>query len=106
MYRLIVITDSDSATGYRLAGAEVLEADNPKEAAVKFSDVIGSEDAGIIAIREDFLADIDKKIYEKIERCFHPIVIPIPAPREKERSQGYVEKLLRRAIGYNVVMRS
>jgi V/A-type H+/Na+-transporting ATPase subunit F len=106
MYRFIVITDPESATGFRLAGAEVLEAESAIEASVQFSEVIVSEDAGIIAIREDYLADIDPKLYERIERCYHPIVIPIPAPRNKERAGSYVEKLLRRAIGYNVVMRS
>ena len=106
MYRFIVITDPDSATGFRLAGAEVIEVDSAKDASLQFSEVLLSKDAGIIAIREDYLADIDPNLYEKTERRYHPIVIPIPAPRNKERAGGYVEKLLRRAIGYNVVMRS
>ncbi len=32
MYKFVIVTDSDRASGFRLAGAEVLEADSPEEA--------------------------------------------------------------------------
>jgi V/A-type H+/Na+-transporting ATPase subunit F len=106
MYKVVVITDPDSATGFRLAGSDVMEAENSIEASKVLSSLIHDEDAGIIAIREDFLIDLDKSLYEQIERCYHPVIIPIPAPRKGDEVSGYVERLLRRAIGYNVVMRS
>ena len=32
MYKFVIVTDSDRASGFRLAGVEVLEAGSPEEA--------------------------------------------------------------------------
>ncbi|HOJ97739.1 MAG TPA: V-type ATP synthase subunit F [Methanospirillum sp.] len=106
MYKVIVITDPESATGFRLAGSDVMEAEDSLQASRVLSSLLHEEEAGIIAIGEDFLANLDKTLYEQVERCYHPVIIPIPAPRKGDEVSGYVERLLRRAIGYNVVMRS
>ncbi len=106
MYKVVVITDPESATGFRLAGSDVMEAEDALDASRALSSLLHEEEAGIIAIREDFLANLDKTLYEQVERCYHPVIIPIPAPRKGDEVSGYVERLLRRAIGYNVVMRS
>lgn len=106
MFKVVVITDPESATGFRLAGSDVLEVEDSYEASQVLSSLLHEEETGIIAIREDFLANLDKSLYEQVERCYHPVIIPIPAPRKGDEVSGYVERLLRRAIGYNVVMRS
>lgn len=106
MYKVIIITDPDSATGFRLAGAEVIDADSPELAGCIIGDLLAGQDAGIIAVREDYYSAMDKSLLDKVERSYHPVIIPIPAPRKDDEESGYVERLLRRAIGYNVVMRS
>ncbi len=106
MYKVIVITDPESATGFRLAGSDVKEAEDSLEASLILSSLLHDEEAGIIAVREDYLANLDKSLYEQVEKSYHPVIIPIPAPRKGDEVSGYVERLLRRAIGYNVVMRS
>jgi len=106
MYKVVIITDPESATGFRLAGSDVLEAEDSVTASRLLSFLLHEDETGIIAVREDFLANLDKSLYEEIERCYHPVIIPIPAPRKGDEVSGYVERLLRRAIGYNVVMRS
>lgn len=106
MYKVVVITDSESATGFRLAGSDVMEAEDAMEASRLLSSLIHEEETGIIAVREDYLTNLDKSLYEQVERCYHPVIISIPAPRKGDEVSGYVERLLRRAIGYNVVMRS
>ncbi|NLW76420.1 V-type ATP synthase subunit F [Methanospirillum purgamenti] len=106
MYKVVIITDPESATGFRLAGSDVLEAEDSVTASRLLSSLLHEDETGIIAVREDFLANLDKSLYEEIERCYHPVIIPIPAPRKGDEVSGYVERLLRRAIGYNVVMRS
>jgi V/A-type H+-transporting ATPase subunit F len=42
---------------------------------------------------------------EKIERSYRPIIIPIPSGAKRLDRTSYIEGLLRRAIGYNIVMR-
>jgi V/A-type H+-transporting ATPase subunit F len=75
MYRFVVVTDPDSAAGFRLAGVDVLEASSLDEA---------------------------RKI---IEKTYRPIIIPIPARIKGLERTSYIERLLQRAIGYNIVIR-
>jgi V/A-type H+-transporting ATPase subunit F len=95
MYKFIVVTDPDSAPGFRLAGVDVLEA----------SSLDYKDDTGIIAISQDLMSVLDDKLLEKIDKTYRPIIIPIP-PRLKGVSRtSYIERLLQRAIGYNIVIR-
>ncbi len=105
MLKLIVITDPESGDGFRLAGATVIEASDPQEAQQVLIPLLNDEETGIVAIREDFMACLDKGLMSRIERCYHPVIIPIPAPRMTRTMGSYIETLLKRAIGYNIVVR-
>lgn len=105
MYKIIVITDPESGDGFRLAGATVIEASDPQEAEKVLIPFLDDDDIGIVAVREDFMACLDKALMSKIERCYHPVIIPIPAPQMTGSMGSYIELLLKRAIGYNIVMR-
>lgn len=105
MYKFIVITDPESGDGFRLAGATVMEATSPEEAERLITGILDADDVGIVAVREDFMASLDKSLLGRIERCYHPVIIPIPAPKTGASMGSYIEMLLKRAIGYNVVMR-
>jgi V/A-type H+-transporting ATPase subunit F len=105
MYKLVVITDPESGDGFRLAGATVMEATNPEEAECVITSFLDADDIGIVAVREDYMAGLDKSLMSRIERCYHPVIIPIPVPRMSDSMGSYIEQLLKRAIGYNIVMR-
>jgi V/A-type H+/Na+-transporting ATPase subunit F len=106
MYKIVVITDPETGDGFRLAGASVIEVQNPEDAAKVITPVLNAVDIGIVAIREDYMACLNKVLLSRIEKCYHPIIIPIPSPQVGGSMGGYIERLLKRAIGYNVVMRS
>ena len=105
MYKIIVITDPESGDGFRLAGATVMEASSPGEAEKSIMEILNTDDIGIVAVREDYMASLDKSLLSRIERCYHPVIIPIPAPQDGAPMGSYIELLLKRAIGYNIVMR-
>lgn len=105
MYKIIVVTDPESGDGYRLAGATVMEASTPEQAEKIINIVLNSDDIGIVAVREDYMACLDKSVLSRVERCYHPVIIPIPAPQAGTSMGSYIELLLKRAIGYNIVMR-
>jgi V/A-type H+-transporting ATPase subunit F len=105
MYKFVVVTDPESAPGFRLAGVEVLEAQNQEEAKKIITSLIFKDDTGIVAVSQDFLATLDEKFMEKIEKTYRPIIIPIPSRVRGLDQTGYMERLLRRAIGYNIVIR-
>jgi V/A-type H+-transporting ATPase subunit F len=105
MYKFVVVTDPDTAPGFRLAGVDVLEASNLEEARKLIPPLVYRDDTGIVAVSEDFMAALDEKMLEKIEKTYRPIIIPIPARIKGIERTSYIERLLQRAIGYNIVIR-
>ncbi len=105
MHKFVVVTDRDSAAGFRLAGVDAFEATGPEDAKGIITSLIKKDDMGIVAVNEDFLTLLDEKLREKLEKLHRPIVIPIPPRSKGADRRSYIERLLRKAIGYNVVMR-
>jgi len=105
MYKFVVVTDPDSASGFRLAGVDVLEASSLDEAKKIIHLLIYKDDTGIVAISEDFMAALDEKLLGRIAKTYRPIIIPIPSRIKGIERTSYIERLLQRAIGYNIVLR-
>ena len=78
MYRFVVVTDPDTASGFRLAGVDVIEAPSVEEARKIIPNLLYKDDTGIVAVNEEFMAALDQKLMEKIEKTYRPVVIPIP----------------------------
>jgi V/A-type H+-transporting ATPase subunit F len=95
MYKFVIVTDSDRASGFRLAGVEVLEAGSPEEAKKVISPLLYKDDIGIVAVNEEFM----------LEKLARPLIIPIPSKSKELDRRSYIERLLRKAIGYNIVLR-
>jgi V/A-type H+-transporting ATPase subunit F len=104
MYRFVVVTDPDTAPGFRLAGVEVLEISDQKEARKLLPTLLLKDDTGIVAVNEDFMATVDERLMDKIEKTYRPIIIPIPVGTRGADRSRYIEQLLRKAIGYNIVV--
>jgi len=76
MYKFVVLTDPNTAAGFRMAGLEAYEAASVGEAS-------------------HLLLSLLKR----------PIVIPIPGRTRRGEGLSSIERLLRKAIGYNIVLR-
>ena len=105
MYKFMVVTDLESAPGFRLGGVDVLEVADIEQAKALIPSLLYKDDTGIVAINEEFMAALDEKILEKIEKSYRPIIIPIPSKVRGVERENYMERLLQRAIGYNIVLR-
>jgi len=105
MHKFIVVTDVESAIGFRLAGVDAYEASGTGQAKAVIQSLIGKGDTGILAVNEEILASLDEKYRDKLERMRKPIIIPIPSRSKAIDKKSYMERLLRKAIGYNIVMR-
>jgi len=105
MYKFLVVTDPDTAPGFRLAGVEVIEASSQEEARKVINTLVFKDDTGIVAVNEEFIAALDQKLVETIEKTYRPIMIPIPSRVKRIDRTSYIERMLQRAIGYNIVVR-
>lgn len=108
MYKLIVLTDTDTGDGFRLAGVDVITVDSPEEARKRLNELIDDDSSGIVAVNEAFMAEIDERTQQKINSTYRPIVITLPI-REKlhtdEDHRAYLSRLIRRAIGFDITLR-
>ena len=105
MPRLIVMTDAETATGYRLAGVEVQEA-VPEEAAATLDRLIASDQFGLVVVDEGLIAD-PVKAAERIMRGRDlPVLLSVPslgaAFGESDDAVAYMKELVRSAIGFDI----
>jgi len=105
MFKLVIVTDSDRASGFRLAGAEVYEADDMEEARTTIPPLLHKDDIGIVAVNEEYMLGLDDKLMDRIEKMHRPLIIPIPSKKKEVDRRTYIERLLRKAIGYNIVLK-
>jgi V/A-type H+-transporting ATPase subunit F len=108
LYKLVVLTDSDTADGFRLAGVDVDVVDSPESARSRLVSLLDDDSAGIIAVNERYMSVVDERIQKKIDSIYRPIVVSLPI-REKleigEDHRAYLSRLIRRAIGFDITLR-
>jgi V/A-type H+-transporting ATPase subunit F len=108
MYKVVVLTDPDTAHGFRLAGVDVHEAEDAEEAKREINRLLEDSDTGILAVNESFLAAVDDRVRQRIEATYRPIVISLPV-KEKLGAIGerkaFLARLVHRAVGFDVTLR-
>lgn len=107
MRKLVVLTDPESADGFRLAGVDVIEV--PEEDRVqikrKLVSLINDDDIGIVAINEDFMGAVDEGTRAKIDKLYRPIVVSIPSKKRLDVGEArstYLARMIRRAVGFDI----
>ncbi|MDA3935805.1 MAG: V-type ATP synthase subunit F [Actinomycetota bacterium] len=108
MYKLVVLTDADTADGFRLAGVDVEVADSNEQARKALNSLIDDDTSGIIAVNEKMMAAIDERTQKKIDSIYRPIVISLPIKEKLEMGEdhrAYLARLIRRAIGFDITLR-
>ncbi len=104
-YRMAVITDPETATGFRLAGVEVREADSPA-AALEHLGALLPLDYGLVAVNEDLLKGTEEERARLLRDRDLPIVVPFPAAKaEMETGEAYIARLVKEHIGFYVKLR-
>lgn len=104
-YKVAVITDLETATGFRLAGVEVREAADP-QAALEHLRALVSGDYGLVAVNEDFLNAAEHEVARLMRDRDLPIIVPFPAPKAQlESGEDYIARLVKEHIGFYVKLR-
>lgn len=107
MHRFVVVTDPDTAPGFRLGGIEVREV-SPDDAADVLRKCLENSEVGLVALNDRFLPDLPDDLRRRMERGTPPVVVTFPdlrstAPR---RGEEYLAQLIQRAIGYRIRLRT
>src|SRR3990170_1164159 len=104
MARLVVLTASSLADGFRLAGVAATVVRPGPDALTALRGLVSEEDAGLVLVTADVWASLDERTRDGLERLVRPIVLPIPAggPGGGATRRELVAGMLRRAIGYRI----
>lgn len=108
MYKLVVLTDPDTADGFSLAGVDVVSVNTADQARRALNQLIDDDTSGILAVNEAFMASIDERTQQKINTSYRPIVVSLPIREKLESEQdhrAYLARLIRRAIGFDITLR-
>ena len=105
-HKMAVLTDSETATGFRLAGVEVLEATDAAAATRALEAAIQSDQYGLIAVDESLIADPAKALERAMRGRQLPVLLPMPslsfAFSESQDAKAYMKELVRSTIGFDI----
>lgn len=104
--RVAVLSDTETATGYRLAGATVIEA-TPETALQTLEQAITDGGYGLIAVDTGLIADPATATARIMRGRDLPILLPIPSLRDafsadSVDAKAYMGKLVRETIGFDI----
>ncbi|GGL96925.1 V-type ATP synthase subunit F [Deinococcus aerophilus] len=104
--RVAILSDSETATGYRLAGAEVIEA-TPETAVAELERMITENRYGLVAVDSGLIVDPITATARVMRGRDLPILLPIPSLRdafstETVDAKAYMGKLVRDTIGFDI----
>lgn len=105
MKRIVVITPGDADNGFACCGA-VQHAVAPGEAQATLERVVADPANGVVILDERLLAEIDAERLRGIERRWPGVLTVLPAPAGERVEEDYAVRLIRRAIGYHVRVRT
>jgi len=105
VYKVAVITDSETATGFRLAGVEVREAATPEDALGLIREYAAAG-YGLLIVNEDLLRGTDDARARILRDRDLPVVVPLPPARAKlESGEAYIARLVKEHIGFAVKLK-
>ncbi len=105
MPKMLVLTDQETATGFRLAGVDVREADKENAQAV-LEEVIESEDYNLVVVDESLINDPNRAAERVMRGRDLPVLLSMSslsaAFEESDDATAYMKELVRSAIGFDV----
>ncbi|WP_315941225.1 V-type ATP synthase subunit F [Deinococcus sp. Marseille-Q6407] len=104
--RVVILADSETATGYRLAGAEVMEA-TPETAQAALEQLITGGNYGLVGVDSGLIADPIASTARVMRGRDLPILLPLPSLRDAfsadtEDAKAYMGKLVRETVGFDI----
>lgn len=105
MHRMVILTDSETATGYRLAGVEVREAVKDGASGV-LDELIESGDYGLVVVDEGLVPNPVEASERSMRGRELPVILPVPSLSasfgEGDDATAYMKELVRNAIGFDI----
>lgn len=105
--KIAVITDSESAAGYKLAGLEAAVANDSAEAAEILAQWIDEGGFAVIAVNVELLSDPYAAVKREMRGRDLPVLLSVPSFRSVAVEDGkgaeeYMKQLIVETMGYEI----
>lgn len=104
--KIAVVTDPESAAGYRLAGLEVNVAADPEDAVRVLVRLVEEEAYALIVVDAALLPDPYQAVKREMRGRDLPVLLPAPSPLsiavEGEDAEAYMRRLIIETMGYEI----
>ncbi len=100
--RIIVVGDSATATGFKLAGVTEIYVAEGEEAEKRLVSLLNRENAGIIIVNEGVLASLDWRLKKKIEGLAKPVIVGVPGKAGPSAEGESLREMIKRALGFEL----
>jgi V/A-type H+-transporting ATPase subunit F len=105
MPKMLIVTDAETAIGFRLAGVETLASDRDGVAR-DLERIILGDGYGLVVVDEGLMADPVKAMERVMRGRDLPVLLPMPglsaAFDHEADATRYMKELVRSAIGFDV----
>ena len=105
MKKVVAITPPDARNGFACCGA-VQHVVLPGETMAALERVMGEADNGVVILDERLLSEVDAEQLRIIEKRWPGVLVILPAPGGAGVEEDYAVRLIRRAVGYHVRVRT
>lgn len=105
-HKVLVLTDAETATGYRLAGVET-RVSTPEDAARALDEIVQADAYGLVIVDEGLVPDPVKSSERSMRGRQLPVILPVGSlsaafGEEGGDALGYMQNLVRSAIGFDI----
>lgn len=105
--KIAVLADSESAAGYRLAGLEVIIAEDTETAAKALVRLVQEDLYALIAVQATLIADPYRIVKREMRGRDLPVLLPVPSidstvAGRGEDAKAYLRRLILETIGYEI----
>ncbi len=102
--KIAVLTDPESAAGYRLAGLHVEMAQDTAEARRKLAQMIEEEAYALIVVSEALLPDPYQRLKREMRGRDLPVLLPALSPFavEEEDAEEHMRQLILSTMGHEI----
>jgi V/A-type H+-transporting ATPase subunit F len=105
--KIAILTDPESAAGYRLAGLEVAVAEDTAEATERLASLVEEEAYALIAVDVALLQDPYQAVKRQMRGRDLPVLLPAPSilsalKEGGEEAEAYMRRLIIETMGYEI----
>lgn len=102
MSEVVFITADDARYGFSLAGTQQLTT-APEQAEELLCRTISDSSVAVVVIDERLVQSIESRRFSELERHWRGLLVTLPTPeRDVRGEEDYLQRLIRRVLGYHV----